>query len=532
MSAIHNTGLSVENDIPQAEKPDTFTPPPAEEIHYPSGMVLPAPQEAPGVRAPYPKRRAAGRDLALAGVLLVFCFLFWDAFCWADGLGLAEAVGAAALLPTALVYLRGREGRMTAYGRTCAVLYELGALSLLFSGDGLLKGLTLLALIPLLRISLLERLGLRTGLGLGSRLHDLFAACFGMSYGRLGAGSWALLHSGSAESGRGKRNRAVLAGLACAVPVLFFLVPLLIASDAAFEGLVERLDWDAALRGLGALLCGGFMALVLFTLLFTSDRGPRPLGGGLRKGLEPTAVAAFLGAISAAYLLYLAAQFAYFTDAFRGLLPKDFTVAEYARRGFFEMFAIVAMNLALVVLALGFCRKEGGRVPAAVKALALFLCLFSLGLVATALSKMALYMNSFGLTRLRVTTSAFMLYLAVIVAAVGLWLFVKKLPVAQLAVVLGALLLIGLSLANVDGLVARYNVKAWQTGRLDSLDMETVCFLGDGAVPVLLELTESEDPTVAERAKNNLKYRDPSQDLRSWNLITQQALDALKSYRE
>ena len=278
-----------------------------------------------------------------------------------------------------------------------------------------------------------------------------------------------------------------------------------------------------------ALGFGSSTALLLFTLLFTSDQGPRPMAAGARKGLEPAAVAAFLGIIGAVYVLYLISQFAYFTDAFRGLLPKGFTVAKYARRGFFEMCGIVAINLCLIVLALSVCRKDAEeRIPGAVRGLALFLCFFSLILVATALSKMILYMGSFGLTRLRLTTSVFMVFLGLIVAAEGLRLFVKKLPVAQLAVTLGAVILIGLSVANVDGIVARYNVDAWKSGKLDSLDVEMICDLGDGAVPVLAELAEGNYYAVSELAHRELEFRRPETDLRSWNLVTQAANDALK----
>ena len=482
-------------------------------------------------RENFPKVRAKGRDLVLAAVLLLFCFLLWDSLCWAVGIGLGEAVGLFVLLPAALVYLRGRKGRMTLYAWVCAVLYMLGAGSLALSGDGVLKFFTLCGMVILYLTVFLERLDLRTGNGLLARLHDLFFAAFSMTFGRLRAGGWALTHSGTEDSAHSKRIRAVGVGLLCAAPALLILVPLLISSDAAFEGLINRLDWSAAGRGVIALVCGGFFALLLFSLLYTSDRGPKPMLSAPRKGVEPTAVAAFLGAISAAYILYLVAQFAYFTNAFRGLLPKDYTVAQYARRGFFEMCAIVAFNLGLIVLALGVCRKEGGRVPGVVKGMALFLCLFSLALVATALSKMVLYMNSFGLTRLRVLTSAFMVFLGIVVIAVGLRLFLKKLPVIQLTVALGAVLLIGLSLANVDGIVARYNVDAWKSGRLDSLDIQTICELDDGAIPVLAELAADANETVAKQARDALKFRSVTEDWRSWNLITARASDAMEEFR-
>ena len=497
--------------------------------------VLPPPAFSTGPRfgpsqPSYPKRRSQGRDLVLAGALLVFCFLLWDAFCWAKGLGLGEALGLAGLLPAVLIYLRKREGRMTCYGWICGGLYLLGALSLVFSGDGTLKFLTLLTLVPLFLIVILERLGLRTGTELRHRLHDLFSACFAMTLGRMGAGAWALAHCGEADSARSKRTGAALLGLLCAVPILVIVIPLLISSDAAFAGLVGRLDWSQGENALVALGFGGFTALLLFTLLFTSDKGPGKMVESPRKGVDPAAVAAFLGIIGAVYVLYLIAQFAYFTDAFRGLLPKGYTVAEYARRGFFEMCGIVAINLFLIVLALGLCRKEGGKLPGAVKGLALFLCLFSLILVATALSKMVLYMGSFGLTRLRLTTSVFMVYLGLVVLAEGLRLFVKRVPVVQLAVTLGAVILIGLSLANVDGIVARYNVDAWRSGKLDSLDVDMICELGEGAVPVLAELADSDDSGVSEAAQKELKHRRPEKDLRSWSIVTQEANEVLQRF--
>ena len=548
-----NEDFTTEMNPTNAPQPEAAAQPPAEQIRYPSGLVLPNAQPAPAPRVRTPLKRGNGKDLALALVLLGFCFLLWDSLFWAEGLGLGEALGLFALMPAALIYLRDRPGRMTGYGLLLTALSLLGAASLALSGDMSLKVLTMMTLSPLFLIVLLERLGLRTGTGLLARLRDLFTLWFARSFGRIHVGAWTLTHVGEKDSARSKRTRAILIGLACAVPALLILIPLLVSYDAAFAGLVGKLDWDSVGKALFALVPGSFAALVLFSLLLTAAPSKEPARNVKRRGLEPAAVIAFLAAVSAAYVLYLVSQFAYFTDAFRGLLPKDFTVAEYARRGFFEMCAIVAINLLLIVLSVGLCRKSEGKLPGAVKGLALFLCLFSLVLVATALSKMVLYMRSFGLTRLRVLTSAFMIFLAVVVVAEALRLFVKKVPAAQLAVTLGAAILIALSLLNVDGLVARYNVEAWRSGRLDSLDMKTICELGDGAVPTLAELAGEKDETISAAAAEELDDRlvrfgfaewkwdeekrtsvavlkdEPnSLDLRSWNLVSAQAYEALK----
>ncbi len=552
---VTQEALSAGNgDNPQLE---AAAQPSVEQIRYPSGLVLPAAPGTPATRKAAPWRRGTGKDLALALILLGFCFLLWDSLFWAPGIGLGEAIGLGFLLPAALVYLAGRPGNMTVYGLILTALSLLGAASLALSGDDALKTLTMMTLSPLFLIVLLERLELRTGTGLLARLRDLFTLWFARSFGRVHIGAWTLAHIGEKDSTKSKRNRAVLIGLACAVPALLILVPLLVSSDAAFAGLVGKLDWEGVTKGIFALIPASFAALVLFSLLLTAKRSEKAAGEKTRKGLEPAAVIAFLAAVGAAYVLYLISQFAYFTDAFRGLLPKDFTVAEYARRGFFEMCAIVAINLVLIVLAVGLCRKAGGKLPAAVKGLALFLCLFSLVLVATALSKMVLYMRSFGLTRLRVLTSAFMIFLALVVLAEALRLFVRKVPSAQLAVAFGAAILIALSLLNVDGLVARYNVEAWRSGKLDSLDVKTICELGDGAVPTLVELAGDKDEEIAAAAAEELERRlvrfgfaewkwseeegksvavpkdeaDARLDLRSWNCVTARAYEALEEVR-
>ena len=66
------------------------------------------------------------------------------------------------------------------------------------------------------------------------------------------------------------------------------------------------------------------------------------------EGIDAVAVNTFLAVLSAVYLLYLFSQSAYFFSAFRGLLPEEFTVAEYARRGFFEMSVIAVINFIVV----------------------------------------------------------------------------------------------------------------------------------------------------------------------------------------
>ncbi len=514
-------------------------------------------QEAPQMRATYtfspvrPAPRSTGRrELLLAGFALLLCAVLWDCLLWANGLGIGEALSLGGILPAAALYQRRNGKKLTAFGVLTSVLFAAGAVSLALSGDSALKALTLPLLFGLFILRCIERMDLWTGERISRRFCDFFAAIFYIGFGRMDLSIPALFRGENGKS-RGKKALGILAGAACAIPALIVLVPLLVSSDAAFEALIERMDLKAVLRGLVALAFGIATSAFIFTLLFTSDQPLRKTKTLPFQGADPAAIVSFLSVISLAYVLYLISQFAYFTGAFRGLLPKDYTVAQYARRGFFEMCVIVAINLGLILLATKLCRKSEGRLPGAVTGLAAFLCVFSLVLTFTALSKMVLYVQSFGLTRLRILTSVFIVFLAAVNVAVLLRLFLPRIPALRFAVVLGSALLIVLSLANVDGIVARYNVEAYRSGKLDGLDMSTICELDDGAVPSLVELIDDKNPEYAAAAREELRHRlsqhglsrwdsesgmrlsaDKPADLRSWNLVSGAARRALERVRD
>ena len=125
-----NEDYTTERNPTNAPQPEAATQPPAEQIRYPSGLVLPAAQGTQTQPRREALKRGTGKDLALAMVLLGFCFLLWDSLFWAEGLGLGEALGLFALMPAALIYLRDRPGRMTGYGLILTALSLLGAASL------------------------------------------------------------------------------------------------------------------------------------------------------------------------------------------------------------------------------------------------------------------------------------------------------------------------------------------------------------------------------------------------------------------
>ena len=126
-----------------------------------------------------------------------------------------------------------------------------------------------------------------------------------------------------------------------------------------------------------------------------------------------------------------------------------------------------------------------------------------------------------------------MLWLAITTVLVCIWLFRERLPYMKLSLVLALALCAGLFLSDVDAQVARYNVRAYQSGRLQTVDVSYLRTLNDGAVPYIEELTADADEAVAEGAREILEYYyyNEDTDWRHWNITTARAVEILEKYQ-
>ena len=232
-----------------------------------------------------------------------------------------------------------------------------------------------------------------------------------------------------------------------------------------------------------------------------------------------------LGAVGVLYLAYLFSQLGYFFGGFLWSVPAEYTLAEYARRGFFEMAWLSGINLTLILTCSSVVERRE-KVPGFTRGLCFFLGAVTLFLIATASAKMLLYIDSYGLTRLRVLTQTVMLWLAISTLLVCIRLAKPRFAYMK-GVILAALVLSAALLwADVDTQVARYNVRAYRSGELETVDMTHLSTLGYGAVPYIAELTEDADKSVAQRAQEILLLRRGDariDDLRGWNLSEWQA---------
>lgn len=483
--------------------------------------------------SPAPRCPAGKRELRF-GLAILLCSVFlWNSILYA-GFNLGFSLGVLAVMGCSVWYLISSGCRFDRYSAALLVFAGLIAAGFARSSDGFVKFVMLLFLLFAGNLSFCLAAGQnrRSPNGLGSVL-DAPRALFTLGTGSMCASARGLNEARKNAEAAGKKGGAAVLGLLIALPVAAVLIFLLMRADAAFEGLMDLLpdmDWS---EPVWSLLLGGFAAWVLYSR-----------GLGLRlaekaqarerkfRGISAVTVNTLLGAVCLIYCVYLLSQLAYLGGGFSGILPEEYTLAQYARRGFFEMAWLSAINLGLMCLAMGLVERRE-KAPGTTKGLCLFLGMVTLFLIAAASAKMLLYIGSFGLTRLRVLTEVVMVWLAVTTLLVCIWLFRPKFPYMK-AVVITALVLGTLVFwADVDTQVARYNVRSYQSGRLETVDMGHLSSLGYGAVPYLAELAEDADPEVAQTAKDILTcWYCRTGDFRDWNYSKAAAEKILARYPE
>lgn len=487
----------------------------------------------------YPPRQApvtfsAGKgELAFGVWVLVFSLVLCNGLFFAGG-NLLFGVAVLALLGGTAFYLRRRGHRFGWYETTLLALCAVTAAGFIKSDDAGMKFLMFLLLmaVPSLGFCIAAGQNRRSPAGVLSLL-DSPRAAFVLGVGCMGEAGRGLREAFRSSGTVGKNTGAVGLGLLIAVPVLAVMIPLLMFADAAFEGLMDLLPELDVEEAMVTAILGAFLGVMLYTRGVAlhhnpkSDTGPKPM-----RGMNPLTVNTVLIAVASVYLVYLFSQLAYFVGGFSGILPEDYTMAEYARRGFFEMSQLCALNLLLMALGVGLTRKDG-RTPLLTRSICLFIGLITVFLVATASAKMFMYIGSYGLTRARVMTEVFMLWLAITTVLVCVWLFREGLPYMKLSLVLALVLCAGLFWADVDAQVAKYNVRAYQTGKLETVDVEYLGTLSAGAVPHIAELTGDDNETIAQNAKDVLAdyYLYTHDDLRGWNYTEYRAAKILEEYR-
>lgn len=458
--------------------------------------------EAPEIVPPQ-KREYSGVDGIFALLAVLLGFLFVKLILASSGFGLGSAVFSLLCFITAGLYLKFKGVKLGLYSGTELVLGLICSVNFVIFDNEFIKFLNLVfAAILCLHLCYTannkdrekERLPYELGVSVFKMPFSGFGDCFSS------------INCNASKSGAGKNSKYIIIGLLIAVPFTGIAAALLISADEQFSTMMNNI-MDGFLSDtfitILQIALGLPAACYIFGMLYANveRKQPQTLSTAWRLQVIPSLVV-FSAVIPLCilYLLFFISQAEYFLSAFRNILPVEFSYAEYARRGFFELLAVSLLNFGVISAMRTFCRRPENKKPTALKFFIILLSVFTLMLIATALSKMVMYINNYGLSLLRVYTSWFMILLAFIFIMTILREIFPKVRFYSVLSVVFCVMFMVLSWCDVDSIIASYNVSAYQSGKLSEMDVNMFYELSASAKPYAEKLLSDPDPKIRQKA--------------------------------
>ena len=477
-----------------------------------NGYVYPPPGAPPPPPNPYyspyvkPQRLPydfSSGDAAYACFTLALGFLCWH-FELFSNLG-AFLVLVVALIGT-MIYLNAKGVRQT--GRSIAVFIICAAGSLpflLFDAIGMY-----LLLLAIVLFAGFYWIAVSTGNSVEERvsgfvLTDWVNQTFVVPFSNF-LGLFVSIKTASKDTKRGKTVLVGVIGLCIAIPLIIGVTTLLIESDAGFEKFANDFSEWIGIEDIGTYLLkfiGGIpIACYLFGSVYgnykkrytdsmTKEQAVKNLEAAHR--IPRAAIIPPLAVFCILYIIYIIVMSVYLFSGLTGKLPDEwFVYAEYARRGFFELCGVAAINLFILAFTYSFAKRMAGEYPKAMRILSGLLCIMTELLVATAVSKMLLYADAYGLSRLRIYTFWFLILLFIVFAILIIW-HIRPFNAGRPIVITSVCLVIALCLANTDDIIAKYNVWQYQEGKIrtSAVDTDMLSRMSDAVLPYLVDLRDN-----------------------------------------
>jgi hypothetical protein len=332
---------------------------------------------------------------------------------------------------------------------------------------------------------------------------------------------------------------AVSRGVLLAAPLLVLFGALLVAADAVFERLViDIFGFDLA-KVFSHLFFFCFFAWISAGLLWAGLMARLPQNLTVPRpsvvSLGIVEVGVVLGLLDLLFLSFVVIQVRYlFGGAGHVAVTEGLTYAEYARHGFFELAAVTALALPLLLLAHWLLRAENRVHEIVFKSLAGTMVGLLFIVVASALQRMYLYTSEFGLTELRLYTTVFMFWISTVL----IWFVLTAMRSRRDRFAFGALVagfaaILAINAMNPDALIASTNIDRMEEGkRFDAYYLTT---LSADAVPVIVaslpEIGQEsvwQDYSLEQEILNN--WNTKPKDWRTWNLGRSRAARSVEGY--
>ncbi len=283
----------------------------------------------------------------------------------------------------------------------------------------------------------------------------------------------------------------VFLGALIAIPLVVFVLIMLSTADVVFKQLTDVCVSGISIEGMFEVAVRiGFMFFATYWIISYLCR--RTIDENVkdnRKG-EPILAITITGILTVIYVLFSGIQIVYL---FMGQmeLPEGYTYAMYAREGFFQLLAVSAMNLVIVLIAISYFKES--RI---LKGILTVMSLCTFIMIASSALRMIIYIRFYYLTFLRILVLWALALLFVLFVGVIISIFKKNFPLFRYSMVMVTVLYMILSFSHPDYIIARVNIA--NVNEVDEFflteekyeDYDYLAWLSADAAPVMIPYLE------------------------------------------
>lgn len=290
----------------------------------------------------------------------------------------------------------------------------------------------------------------------------------------------------------------IVIGIVIAIPVLIVIGNILASADEVFKEVFREIGEFFSLDKIFSNLFGIIIMLIIGYIVpyaFSKYIGSEKVyvKGGKSGEHEPIIAIIVTGAVSLLYVLFSGIQIFYLFLG-NGTLPADYSYAEYAREGFFQLLFVSAFNFVMVLVCIEFFRES--RILRGILGL-ISVCTFIM--IASSVYRMSMYIGEYGLTFTRIFVLWALLVITIVMAGLLYQLFNKEFNLFKYSFVTVTVCFILLSFSHADYFIAKYDLNMYAQMReeqefgkdwYDYVDYGYLMRLSTDAAPALMEHKE------------------------------------------
>lgn len=315
----------------------------------------------------------------------------------------------------------------------------------------------------------------------------------------------------------------VFVGIIIATPLLFLVLILLGSADYFFgEFLINTI-----IKPFGRIRINNLDIIVmLLTSLFIAYAFVRKLcTHDIKEEIAesskcPAAIAITINTIlGLVYVIFSGFQiFTLFLG--NGQLPEDYTYAEYAREGFFQLVVVCIINMILVLISLYLFEKSK-----ILKASLLIISACTYIMIASSTFRMYMYVSVYQLTYTRLFVFWALLVIFMAMNGIAIFIFNEKFNLFRYCMIMVTVLYIGFAYMKPEAIIARNNLseKFYLEGECQDIDYNYLKKLSSDATPAMVKAFERENDkygmeyVIKKKLKEN-EFANEELSIRQFNM--------------